>query len=38
MGVVDQAVQDGVGQGRIAQGESCQWATGNWLVTTVERV
>ena len=34
--VVDQAVEDGIGDGRIAD-LSVQLATGNWLVSKVEQ-
>ncbi len=36
VGTVEQAVNDGIGKGRLSQA-SCQRATGSWLVTMVER-
>ena len=36
MSIMDDAIEDGVGKGRIAY-ISCHWSTGIWLVTMVDR-
>jgi hypothetical protein len=35
MGIVDDAIEDGIGDGRLTD-MSCHWATGSWAVISVD--